>query len=465
MRLLIPGAGGASTRVFFAVPMLCLLVLSFWQAKGFTLIPTSRSTTTRRSPPRRSIARSCCARSPSASITASIVVPLAFALSYLMRFVFERRGQLILQLVLLSLFSGYLVRIYAWRTILGKQGLLNSTLEWLGIIDQPLEFLIYSNLATVITLTGLLLPLAVLPIYSSMANISRDHLEVARDLGSKRAHLVRTMLVPMALPGIRTAFAFAFLLAAGDFVTPALVGGTQGIMIGNVIADQFRGIGSNWPLGAALAFVTMVIRPRHLLPRHARDPRGDAMVSRGAAISWRAVYVAVVLLFLYAADRGDRALLLCRLAAARDARSMASRSIGTARAFSNPLMTTALRNSIILAVVSARCHRRARRRPSPSAWSSCKSARLRATPARGEPACRRSSRCSSSASRSPSSSARSGMPQGLRNAAIGHVIVCLPFVVLTMNARLETFDFTRRSRRPAISAPRPPAPSSTSPFR
>jgi spermidine/putrescine transport system permease protein len=90
-----------------------------------------------------------------------------------------------------------------------------------------------------------------------MSNVSREELDAARDLGSRRFHLIRTILVPLTMPGIRTAFAFAFLLAAGDFVTPSLVGGTNGIMIGNVIADQFRGIGSNWPLGAALAFVTM----------------------------------------------------------------------------------------------------------------------------------------------------------------------------------------------------------------
>ncbi|ODT14282.1 MAG: hypothetical protein ABS35_35250 [Kaistia sp. SCN 65-12] len=192
-------------------------------------------------------------------MTAAIVVPVAFALSYAMRFVFERRGQLILQLVLLSLFSGYLVRIYAWRTILGKQGLLNSTLQWLGVIDEPLEFLIYSNIAVVITLSGLLLPLAVLPIYSALLNVSRDQMEAARDLGAGRVHLIRTILLPLAMPGVRTAFAFAFLLAAGDFVTPSLVGGTQSLLIGNIIADQFRGIGSNWPLGAALAFVTIAI--------------------------------------------------------------------------------------------------------------------------------------------------------------------------------------------------------------
>ena len=158
------------------------------------------------------------------------------------------------------------MRIYAWRTILGKQGLLNSARAWLGLTDRPLEFLIYSNFAVIVTLSCLLLPLAVLPIYSSMSNVALDYVEVASDLGSRRFHLLRTILVPMTLPGISTALAFTFLLAAGDFVTPALVGGTQGQMIGNVIADQFRGIGSNWPLGAALAFITVgVVLLVHLL--------------------------------------------------------------------------------------------------------------------------------------------------------------------------------------------------------
>lgn len=263
------GAGAAALKplapaslyyvLFFALPMAGLFVLSFWRAKGFDLIPAFTldnyakiwASTLHRTLLVRTIAIGLA--------TAAIVVPAAFVLAYAMRFVFPRWANLILQLALISLFSGYLVRIYAWRTILGKQGLLNSTLEWTGLIEAPLDFLIYSNFATIVTLTGLLVPLAVLPLYAAMANISREHLDVARDLGSRGWHLVRTILIPLAMPGIRTAFAFAFLLAAGDFVTPALVGGTSGVMIGNVIADQFRGIGSNWPLGAALAFVTMAV--------------------------------------------------------------------------------------------------------------------------------------------------------------------------------------------------------------
>ncbi len=250
---------GGFYAVFFVVPMLALLVLSFWRAKGFELIPGFTLDNYWKiftSPLYRVLMLRTIGV---AFVTTLIVVPVAFALSYMMRFVFARRGQLILQIVLLSLFSGYLVRIYAWRTILGKQGLLNSTLQWLGLIDEPLEFLIYSNIAVVITLTGLLLPLAVLPLYSAMLNVSRDYLEASRDLGASWVYTLRTVLVPMALPGLRTAFAFAFLLSAGDFVTPALVGGSQSMLIGNIIADQFRGIGSNWPLGAAMAFVVVAI--------------------------------------------------------------------------------------------------------------------------------------------------------------------------------------------------------------
>jgi spermidine/putrescine transport system permease protein len=244
---------------FFAVPMVCLLVLSFWTTKSFVLIPgfsLANYVKVFTSP----LYQALMLRTVGVALaTTAIIVPTAFALAYCMRFVFERRGQLILQVVLLSLFSGYLVRIYAWRTILGKQGLLNSTLEWTGLINEPLEFLIYSNFAVVVTLSGLLLPLAVLPLYSAMLNVPRDHLEAARDLGAGWLHILRTVLVPMTLPGLRTAFAFSFLLAAGDFVTPSLVGGTQSMLIGNIVADQFRGIGSNWPLGAAMAFVVVAI--------------------------------------------------------------------------------------------------------------------------------------------------------------------------------------------------------------
>jgi spermidine/putrescine transport system permease protein len=257
VRLVLPA--GLLYAVFFAVPMLCLFILSFWTVSGFQLVPgfsLENYAKIAASPLHRALMLRTIGV---AIVTTAIVVPVAFALSYAMRFVFERRGRIILQLVILSMFSGYLVRIYAWRTILGKQGLLNATLQWAGIIDEPLSFLIYSNLAVVITLSGLLLPLTVLPLYSAMLNVSRDHLEAARDLGAGRLRVLRTVLLPMVMPGVRTAFAFAFLLSAGDFVTPSLVGGSQSLLIGNIVADQFRGVGSNWPLGAAMSFVIVSV--------------------------------------------------------------------------------------------------------------------------------------------------------------------------------------------------------------
>jgi spermidine/putrescine transport system permease protein len=243
--------------IFFVVPLLILFFISFWRMRNFNLVADFTLSNYRESLT-SNLYRAVLFRTIVIGFLATyIVVPIAYVFSYLMRFVFERRAQMLLDLVLVSMFSGYLVRIYAWRTILGKDGILNSLLLEMRVIDAPLRYLIFSNWAVIIILVGLLLPLAILPIYSSMSNISKEYIEVAKDLGSRGVHLHRTIIIPMILPGLRIAFAFTFLLAVGEFVVPALVGGTQGLMIGNVIADQFRGIGSNWPLGAALAFVVI----------------------------------------------------------------------------------------------------------------------------------------------------------------------------------------------------------------
>jgi spermidine/putrescine transport system permease protein len=253
------GPGAAFYLVFFVAPLLILFVYSFWSKSGYDIVPDfklSNYITGMTS----GVYQSVFLRTVMVGFsTAWIVVPIAYVLAYVMRFILPRRAQLLLDVILVSMFCGYLVRIYAWRTILGKDGLLNAALMQIGLIDEPITFLIFSYWAVLITLVGLLIPLTLLPIYSSMANVSREHLEVARDLGAKRIRLHRTILVPMVLPGLSTGFAIAFILAAGDFVVPTMVGGTQGIMIGNIVADQFKGFAPNWPLGAALAFLTLAV--------------------------------------------------------------------------------------------------------------------------------------------------------------------------------------------------------------
>lgn len=241
----------------FLTPLVILLTYSVWQASGFEII-RSFTLDNYLDPATSALYRAVFIRTVGVGLSvAAIVVPVSYLLAYLLRFVFEKRGAVILDIILISMFSGYLVRIYAWRTILGREGLLNEGLSQLGIIDEPLTFLVYSNFATVITLVGMLIPLAVLPIYSSMANVSRDHLDGAADLGARGFRLHRTIVIPMVLPGLSTAFAIAFILSAGDFVVPQLVGGTGGLLAGNLVADQFRGLGTNWPLGAAIAFLIL----------------------------------------------------------------------------------------------------------------------------------------------------------------------------------------------------------------
>jgi spermidine/putrescine transport system permease protein len=191
-------------------------------------------------------------------VTAAITLLMAWPLSYIATFVFPRHREALFFLVLLSLFGGYLVRIYAWRTILGNEGIVNQTLIAVGFVDKPLTFLLNSRFAVILTLANFLVPLAVLPIFSSMQNLRPELLEAARDLGAGRWRIHRTVTLPLTLPGLMTGFAFAFVLAAGDYVTPSLVGGTSGLMLGNVIASQFT-LAANWPFGAALAFVLMAV--------------------------------------------------------------------------------------------------------------------------------------------------------------------------------------------------------------
>jgi spermidine/putrescine transport system permease protein len=161
-------------------------------------------------------------------------------------------------LLLVALFSGYLVRIYAWRIILGESGILNSTLIWVGITDEPLQFLLFSRLSLIITQMGFLLPLAVLPIYSALQNLPRERLEASHDLGAGRFETLFRVVIPEIAMGTAIAFSLCMALAAGDFITPSLVGGPNGFMIGQAIARQF-GTAFDWPLGSALAISTGLI--------------------------------------------------------------------------------------------------------------------------------------------------------------------------------------------------------------
>jgi spermidine/putrescine transport system permease protein len=152
-----------------------------------------------------------------------------------------------------AVFGGYLFKIYAWKSILGSDGLVNGALLRLGVVQAPVEALLYSRTAVIVTLVNLLLPFAVLPVYASLRNVRGECLEAARDFGAGQLATAWRVVLPQCRWGLFAAFTVTFLAAAGDYVTPLLLGGASGSMLGQFVALQFSAR-FNWPLGAAMSF-------------------------------------------------------------------------------------------------------------------------------------------------------------------------------------------------------------------
>lgn len=241
--------------LLFLVPLGYYLVISFWRLKAYRLTPDF--TLANYSEVFHEYLASLIFTILISLLTAAITTLLALMIAYMARFKMGRHGSLLLLVVLVTLFGGYLVKIYAWKTILGSQGILNAGLVLFGIVGEPVPWLLYSPVAVVITLVHFLLPFAVLPIYSSMREIGETPMAAARDLGAGAVRVFFDIVLPQSRPGIFAAFALAFLLAAGDYVTPRLVGGPDTFMVGNFIESQFINR-LNAPLGSALSFSTMI---------------------------------------------------------------------------------------------------------------------------------------------------------------------------------------------------------------
>jgi spermidine/putrescine transport system permease protein len=238
---------------FFFVPMFVLFAYSFWKTTTTGLVPTFTLMNYAKifSKPLYPV---IIVRSIRIGfVTAVVCVLISYPVAYSLTFKYKRLQDFVLFLILVSLFSSYLVRVYAWKTILGDNGLINQVLEYTGLITKPLRFLLYSPTAVIITLVFILTPFTILPIFSSLQNISVDLMEAAQDLGANRAKTFFKITIPLSMPGVITGFIFSFVIAVGDYVTPQMVGGTQGLMIGRIIQDQF-GLTYDWPFGSAIAY-------------------------------------------------------------------------------------------------------------------------------------------------------------------------------------------------------------------
>lgn len=235
----------------FAIPALMLFVVSFWSVRSFKLRPdVSLAAWQRFITEYWDLTLYTLLIGISTGLLCTI---LGFIFAYAARFKAGRHGDLLMLATLVTLFGGYLVKIYAWKSILGADGLLNQALMLTGLVDAPLAFLIYSRSAVIIALVHFLLPFAILPIYASLRNVSDISLEAARDLGAGPMQLLTRVILPQIQAGLFSAFAFCFLLAAGDYVTPMLLGGTSGSMLGQFVLLEFS-TRFNWPAGSAMSF-------------------------------------------------------------------------------------------------------------------------------------------------------------------------------------------------------------------
>ncbi|MFL5260243.1 MAG: ABC transporter permease [Hyphomicrobiales bacterium] len=185
-----------------------------------------------------------------AVLTTLLGYPVAFLLASLK----GRRKYALLMMVLVPLLMSYIIKIYAIRSILGGNGFLNRFLLWTGIIDQPLMIFVFNLNAVMLTLTVLLIPFAILPIFLSLERIPGAFLEASTDLGASNWQTFLRIVLPMSLPGVITAASFVFVLAIGDFLTPQMVGGQSGFTFGRIVYSQF-GTAFNWPFGAALSVI------------------------------------------------------------------------------------------------------------------------------------------------------------------------------------------------------------------
>jgi spermidine/putrescine transport system permease protein len=183
---------------------------------------------------------------------------LGYPLAYYLSFHAGPRKELLYQLVIVPLWVSYLVRGYAWKTILGSDGVLNGFLQYLHITHEPVGYLLYSPFAVVLMLTHIYTPFVFLPIYAALEHIPRPLVEASQDLGANSRSTFLRVILPLSMPGLLAGATFAFVLSLGDFLAPLLVGGPSGTMIANIVQSLF-GAAYDWPLGASISVCILII--------------------------------------------------------------------------------------------------------------------------------------------------------------------------------------------------------------
>ena len=238
-------------------PFGIMIMMSFWTQTGFDFDTTLTLANYEKAVERPAYG-SLLLRSLAISGSCTLAtILLSYPMAYFVAFHVHRRKLIWIVLMTLPFWTSYLLRIFTWKVILGFNGAINTGLMTLGLVDAPLEFLLYSPTAVVITLTHAWAAFAILPIYVSLEKIDKSLLEAATDLGDGPVARFFRVTLPLSLPGVFASAILIFIPTVGEYVTPTLVGGPDSLMLGNLIQIQF-GTVNNWPMGSTLAICMML---------------------------------------------------------------------------------------------------------------------------------------------------------------------------------------------------------------
>lgn len=244
--------------IFMVAPTFIFMIYSFWKVKGFKIIKEFTLDNYLEIFSSKLYIGAFANSVYIGFLVSIIVVIIGYILSYGARFFFGKHKDILVLLIFLSVFGSYLVRIYAWKSILGVSGFINQALLAIGLIDQPIKMFMYNKTAVVITLVNLYIPYTFVTIFSSIQQVSRDYIEASRDLGANSFKTFFKITFPLSFNGIVAGFIICFVFASSDFVIPSLLGGKTGLMVSKLIADQF-GLVYNWPLGSALSAMWVIV--------------------------------------------------------------------------------------------------------------------------------------------------------------------------------------------------------------
>ena len=263
--------------LFFVVPLALIVAYSFWVTIDYNVVHDWTLDNYRYFFSVPTYVRTVWATIWVSVVATLLTLAVAFPFAYwLARYVPRRYQKILLVLVILPFWTSYLLRVYSWLNILGPEGAMNRFLQWTGVTDQPVSFFLYDRPAVILVLVYLYFPFAALTLYASLERFDWNQFRAAMDLGATPATAVRRILLPQIRPGLTTAVIFVFIPILGEYLTPQLVGGARGVMIGNLIVNFFQGAQYTRGAAAALLIAALIVLLLTLFRRslEVEDPYG-----------------------------------------------------------------------------------------------------------------------------------------------------------------------------------------------